>query len=173
VKNPPAYAQGKEYYYLGHKRDIDRWAEEVQKLQDKIGDWEKVGEGQLLEEPAFPVINLEIVFERPVVTHTNYIVGFIDLYVAVEQPVAEFVTGRTDRSMEVRVRHEHAGYGFEVKPSIPSLGELLRQLRTYQTHDRALYTVVSPDTRWRDVIVAQGFGFLECPHIIAGCDLEP
>jgi hypothetical protein len=51
---------------------------------------------------------------------------------------------------------------FEVKPSIPSAGELLRQINLYRTYTpQSRWAVVSPDTRFRSVIEGQGIGFVD------------
>lgn len=50
---------------------------------------------------------------------------------------------------------------FEVKPSIPSLGELLRQIRSYG--DLGHVYVVSPDDRFKEQIEAQRVGFIKYP----------
>lgn len=53
---------------------------------------------------------------------------------------------------------------FEIKPVIPSVGELIRQLRMYQSYiDQGSWYVVSPDTRFRTMIEGQNFGFIEAP----------
>jgi hypothetical protein len=59
--------------------------------------------------------------------------------------------------------------GFEIKTSIPSLGELVRQLQTYRERKVAygakwmktdIIVVVSTDDRWQDAIASQGFRFI-------------
>lgn len=50
----------------------------------------------------------------------------------------------------------------EVKSTIRSVGELIRQLRQYESPD-VLVAVVSPDDRFRDVIESQGFIFIKAP----------
>jgi hypothetical protein len=58
---------------------------------------------------------------------------------------------------------------FEVKPNIPSLGALLRQLRKYTVYAakadlyHAEVVVVSPDTRWVSILKEQGFRSIEVP----------
>lgn len=50
----------------------------------------------------------------------------------------------------------------EVKSTIGSVGELIRQLRQYESPG-VLVAVVSPDDRFRDVIESQGFIFIKAP----------
>lgn len=64
---------------------------------------------------------------------------------------------------------------FEVKPSIRSLGEIIRQIRMYQSSQGASglngrketetpdWWVVSPDDRFESALKSQGIGFLKCP----------
>ena len=108
-------------------------------------------------------------WERPIVDRAHskaYTIGFADMLVTwADQVVAcnfrrlgyktwEYV------SSEVNYGHTRGAY-FEVKPSIPSLGELIRQLRMYQTYTQdAPWVVVSPDTRFADQLRAQGFNFV-------------
>jgi hypothetical protein len=51
----------------------------------------------------------------------------------------------------------------EVKPVIRSVGELIRQLRQYESSDWKV-AVVSPDDRFRDIIEKQGFIFIKAPQ---------
>jgi hypothetical protein len=52
---------------------------------------------------------------------------------------------------------------FEVKPKIDSLGEVIRQLRRYQTYASGVWVVVSPDTRYATILREQGIEFLQAP----------
>ena len=56
---------------------------------------------------------------------------------------------------------------FEVKSSIPSLGEAIRQIRMYQTHVKGTYVIVSPDDRFADALRAQEIKFYKCPGAVA------
>lgn len=56
---------------------------------------------------------------------------------------------------------------FEVKPSIPSLGEVIRQVRMYQTYTAgAEWWIVSPDATFKEQIESQGIKFLVVPSSI-------
>jgi hypothetical protein len=53
-------------------------------------------------------------------------------------------------------------YAFiEVKTEIPSLGELIRQMRAYQSYNQksSYYIIVSPDDRHIETLHKQGFYF--------------
>jgi hypothetical protein len=56
-------------------------------------------------------------------------------------------------------------YLFEIKPSIPSVGELIRQIRMYQQYKPGKYIVVSPDDRFASVLSGQGIEFLKAPRL--------
>jgi hypothetical protein len=57
-------------------------------------------------------------------------------------------------------------YMFEVKPAIPSLGEVIRQIRMYEQYEMgAEFYVVSPDARFKAALEAQKIGFLLCPDL--------
>ena len=50
----------------------------------------------------------------------------------------------------------------EIKTEIPSVGELIRQMRAYQNYtidDRVFYLIVSPDDRHIETLESQGFYF--------------
>jgi len=55
----------------------------------------------------------------------------------------------------------------EVKPVIRSVGELIRQLRQYESYHKpiidSLVAVVSPDDRFKAIIESQGFAFIKAP----------
>jgi hypothetical protein len=82
------------------------------------------------------------------------VVGFVDLLVEIE---GSFYYGDT-KKYETETRQVF----IEVKTSIPSLGELIRQLRSYQAyssnHSRA-YLVVAPDETHKEILNEQGFYF--------------
>ncbi len=57
-------------------------------------------------------------------------------------------------------RHSEEFY-FEVKTSIPSLGELLRQINMYRKYKPGTYFVVCPDDRFKDMLFEQGVRFIK------------
>ena len=57
---------------------------------------------------------------------------------------------------------------FEVKPTIQSIGAVVRQIRKYEMCVKRVmgkpdFHVVSPDIRFKDIFVAQRIGFVEVP----------
>ncbi|HKD03949.1 MAG TPA: hypothetical protein VKB77_16040, partial [Terriglobales bacterium] len=163
----------------------------IEKDMAEIRDYAAKLEKVPLPYEAVPMApKVGITLERPVTTHTGYMVGFIDVWVEVEYPVfavEEFHVAPAEG-------YRPAGYGlgfprvsrrrrmqylaFEAKPTTPSLGELLRQIRTYQTYAPRVarhlaeeedpvtkMVVVSPDVRFREVLERQGVAFWQCPPV--------
>lgn len=88
------------------------------------------------------------IWEQPIVTgHNNFTIGFVDMYVIA-----------TDKNTL-----RDLGYCFEVKSSIPSLGEVIRQIRMYEQHCQSnpKFVVVSPDNRFEPALKSQGIGFVK------------
>jgi hypothetical protein len=59
---------------------------------------------------------------------------------------------------------------FDAKTTIPSLGELIRQLQTYRTYCDWPFYIVSLETRFAEAIAEEGFGFMQYPE---GLFLKP
>lgn len=72
----------------------------------------------------------------------------------------KFIIGFVDFKVVVKNKEETIVY-IEVKPKIPSLGELIRQMNFYKTYlgNRARYLVISPDDSYCDILKGQGFHF--------------
>ncbi len=95
-------------------------------------------------------------WEYPLVYQTptyKTVVGFIDIYLNIH---GEFYFTDTKKyelfAMPVFI---------EVKTSIPSLGELIRQMKTYQTYhqNNARYMIIAPDETHKKILNDQGFWF--------------
>lgn len=113
------------------------------------------------------------IWEKPVMSK-QYIIGFVDLYITFALPELRLTCLDYDGrrfSFNDDVRSAAFTFGaeyrcwrklaIEVKTKIPSLGELLRQIRMYQEYMRCKYLVVCPDSRFRKQIEDQGIMFLE------------
>ena len=136
-----------------------------------------IGTYQGLGDAPPPDVRTTPIWEEPV-THvgaTKYVVGFLDMVVLVEKTELE-VDGvylqppiRCEEIRRLPTRRlawcetPEKRFGFEAKVAIPSLGELIRQLRHYQQYCRYQLYVVSPDDRFAGQLVAQGFGFIKYP----------
>jgi hypothetical protein len=102
---------------------------------------------------------------------STFIVGYLDLLAVVQIPVRYRYKRDGWRANPDDCWVEESGDAdlhvcFEVKPTIPSAGEMLRQLNTYksalvpQLDGRMVMGVFSPDTRFKEIIEDQGFFFV-------------
>lgn len=116
------------------------------------------------------IFEIKARWECPILDR-SYTIGFCDMLVSITRTRENGCVYRKydptvgrDVFLPGKVS-ETVHWWMEIKPKIPSLGELIRQLRMYQSYtereDR--WFVVSPDTRWRSQIESQGFGFIESP----------
>jgi hypothetical protein len=123
-------------------------------------------------------IQIKTQLEVPIKTSREFIVGYVDVVAQVRYPEL-FVSNLawryrqingTDGTLALAFRDEYMSVYLEAKPTIPSLGELLRQIRTYQEYVPKQYSssvesrfvVVSPDVRYRKAIEDQGVEFWAC-----------
>lgn len=96
-----------------------------------------------------------------------------ELVIEYESPIksGDYTVGFVDCKTTIKGKHlsrEHISIDFsgidaylEVKTTIPSFGELMRQMNLYRTNIRkpALWVVVSPDDRFADAIRSQEIYF--------------
>lgn len=98
----------------------------------------------------------------------SYTVGFIDMSVQFEVFSLAMQDHRVLENGEDQpkwtLRAERQWFYLEAKPTVPSLGEVIRQIRMYQSYARGQFFIVSPDTRFRKQIESQGIGFIEVPR---------
>lgn len=94
------------------------------------------------------------IWEFPILNN-KFIVGFVDLKVDCTKPVLEFYKGKLE------VTKEFDTIFFEIKSEIKSLGELIRQIRMYQTYTKGKWFVVSPDAKFSSQLEKQGIGFIK------------
>jgi hypothetical protein len=92
----------------------------------------------------------------------NYTIGFVDMSVE----VSVFDLGYTYPRYEVHnaqwdVERTSQWIHFEVKPSVTSAGEVIRQIRMYQSYLQGEYCIVSPDDRFASILEDQGIGFIK------------
>lgn len=102
-------------------------------------------------------------WEHPIVDR-SYTIGFADMLVLAEGYWHPLCYSMETKNLSLVYYHDARLY-FEVKPTIPSLGEVIRQVRMYQTYTTGgsyvRWHIVSPDTRFKSQIEAQGIGFVE------------
>jgi hypothetical protein len=113
-----------------------------------------------------PVKVISRTWESPVLDR-SFTIGFIDVLMRVSAPELTIQErGGTNDLPEWIVVRETANIAFEVKTTIPSLGELIRQIRLYETYlkdDRYRFCVVSPEARWAEPLKGQHIDFLAYP----------
>lgn len=94
-----------------------------------------------------------------------------DITVTWESPVwypvwgKEYIVGYVDLLAEFSRRVFLPKIAFEVKTSIRSIGETIRQINTYRSYMRrdTLFCIVSPDDRFRAILESQGILFVKAP----------
>jgi len=132
----------------------------------KLSEWSGLG-----DPPQKPKRRInELIWEYPIVSK-QYTIGFIDMFVRHSLPtlVADGIWGL----YSTESCHLHGEYipkwecqwrdkgkvAIEIKTAIPSLGELVRQIRMYKTYLDAEFLVVCPDDRFAEPLRSQGIGF--------------
>ena len=104
--------------------------------------------------PRKPLELISVTWEYPIKSGT-YVVGFIDL--VIQYDADSLTLNEYDYSYTpCRSRFIIC---VEVKSSIPSAGELIRQIQLYRQYQKGTYVVVSPDARYADVLRSQGIEF--------------
>lgn len=122
--------------------------------------------------PTPPLQSFEItekVWEYAVLTRTGFTAGFVDMLARYSTPHLRYYPRGTKNYYnheheflpELEINYESHTMAFEVKPKIPSLGELIRQIRMYQSYIECPFCVVSPDDRFKDALASQGIKFLK------------
>lgn len=148
------------------KAETDASIAEIERLQSLV---------VLSGPPPPPSIELvRVTDECPLGTNdrANIIVGYVDCIAECYVPIRiADGGGRLDRDLDrspknwrdphwsvERQRHVTA---FEIKTTIPSYGELMRQLNTYRRYFAGDIVVLSPEDRFADAIREQRFGFVK------------
>lgn len=125
-------------------------------VHDEMVVWAMSEVPKVLMKKYPQIAEFSIKLEHPVfASGSSYsykqIVGFLDIFISVKK-----FTKPMDNCPGL--------WGVEVKPSIPSLGELIRQINTYKAHRGSMETVfivVSPDDKWKELLISQGIGFIK------------
>jgi len=126
--------------------------------------------------PPFPGIKIGCKrWEVPITQEkSNFIVGFIDMQVSISEPSLhlKYLWGQdsywkkgepASGEWSISYQDNYRPLYFEVKTSIPSIGELLRQVRMYQTYTSGKFFVVAPDDKFESILSEQGIGFVKYP----------
>ena len=96
----------------------------------------------------------------------SYVIGFVDFRAIIKFPitcVVESLSGNYYNSDRYKwgVHDDEIIINFEVKSTIPSLGELFRQIQLYKVYDKNPFVIVCPDDRFREQIESQELKFLK------------
>jgi hypothetical protein len=109
---------------------------------------------------------LKIFLEQPVVTKTDFIVGYVDCVISFN-----FKTGQTRLHHETNEPYEFTTSSvavIEIKTKIDSFGDTLRQINTYKTYSHitknrflqeAIFIVASPDEKFKLQFESQDIRF--------------
>lgn len=102
-------------------------------------------------------------WEVPITTgqsNNPFTVGFADMRVTVTEPdVCLLYPGG---GFAFHWGRHHRIFYFEVKPTIASVGEVMRQIRHYETYTAdARWFIASPDVRFKSVFEGQNIGFVD------------
>jgi hypothetical protein len=156
---------------LGVQSGTGEWpSAEIDKTQAEILALEKDGYrregGDSTEIPKYPgTFRVSVVWEKPIMSD-KYTVGFVDLQALCRHKPHLSINkggGYWDKTYSYsRYWEQETTINFEVKSSIPSLGELIRQISFYKQYSESgtRFVVVSPDTRWQRQLESQGIGFV-------------
>jgi hypothetical protein len=100
----------------------------------------------------------------------NRIIGYADLIIRLEIPeiTPRFASGRPSGSGEVpnafEVTWDRGSLILvEAKSVLPTLGELMRQIRLYLTAFDGPVVVVAPDAKYAEILAEQRVAFVQCP----------
>ena len=110
-------------------------------------------------------IKIKKIWEAPI-QDKSFVIGFVDFRTIIKFPitcVVESLSGNYYGSDRYKwgSHEEEIIYNFEVKSTIPSLGELFRQIQLYKAYDKNPFVIVCPDDRFREQIESQGLTFLK------------
>lgn len=144
-------------------------------LSIRLKEWNGLG-----NPPTVPEIEIDIAWENPI-KDKSYIIGFVDMSVEIDFPgltifgieykrIPSFQNGKEtgflidmdiEPEWDIIREYKQSFLHFEVKSSIPSLGELIRQINMYKAYKSGRYVVVSPDDRFKESLKRQRISFLK------------
>ena len=135
-----------------------------------------------LSEPPPAKLDVRCELEQPILRRrydTPNIIGYADVVLSVSAPRLSIgiapSNGNGEPYLGVDTRRyvewtvdwsKFRSFAFDAKNDIRSLGELIRQFKTYRTFSKLPFYAVSPDSRFAKDISDEGFGFIKYPDAI-------
>jgi hypothetical protein len=168
-----AIRRGQCRFYVAE--DVEKRVQAMEAELNFLRSWNGLG------DTPEPKLNVCCEIERPILCRRREIdiVGFIDIVLFVRAlrlragipPTDDY--GSPNLGVDARNYAEWEPYwsgvlsfAFDAKKHIRSLGELLRQFKTYRACSRLPFYVVSPDARFANEISDEGFGFIKYPEAV-------
>ena len=136
--------------FLDELKNIEHEIEELE-------SWKNLG-----QLPDKSITTKRKTWERPIKSHNEFVIGFIDMEVVCDVP--EYLDYSGDFPVW-KIRHIEYSLMFEVKTSIKSIGEVVRQIQLYKNYRNRYkdkFIIVSPDDRYVDLLKSQNIGFVKC-----------
>lgn len=114
-----------------------------------------------LQSPSSKIPTIKTTWEHPV-KNGNFLIGFVDMFVSISIPYHLELRNEMSFLPYWDIKDTKKIIIFEVKSVIPSLGEVIRQIRMYEAFvSQAKFIVVSPDNRFESALKSQGIGFIK------------
>jgi hypothetical protein len=114
--------------------------------------------------PAAKIVSVKKYWESPVMSK-QYMIGFLDMRVIAEFTGVDYWQKTEYTLPELFEGKDTVEFVFEVKPKIPSCGELIRQINMYKEYTPgAHFFVVTPDVRFSQILLQQGIGTVKSPE---------
>jgi hypothetical protein len=162
--------QDKDLTTEGHDEIMIWLNDHCQEILSKLYHWRDNAQdlARQMDPPApipdYPGVQiLSIEWEHAIKSGT-WLVGFIDMAVRYKLPFLYIDKKDSGEYVGLKVGWTDSSLAFfEVKTSIPSLGELVRQIRMYQSYpgySGERYFVVSPDNTWAEQLWALKIWFI-------------
>ena len=110
---------------------------------------------------------VKIQWEYPIVTDKKFTIGFIDMKIEIAKYNLVFYSDDDNHEPTWRQRCDtQKTICFEVKTSIPSIGELIRQINMYKSYidSTIAFFVVVPSDEHAKILSSQGIGLVKYPE---------
>jgi hypothetical protein len=100
----------------------------------------------------------EKIMEKPIRGYNGFNLGFIDLFYSADIKNGEWLDGRNHYEQDSNL----FTVGFEIKPEVKSIGEVLRQFQYYKSNLKMNYLIlVTKTTGLKEIFESQGFKVIE------------